>query len=88
MTERATAAATNPSRDRQRQSLVAVVLADLADLQRAADLAGRHDPDRLDEIRWMIEELRVSVFAQRLGTAHPVSVARIQAAMDALDPPP
>jgi len=39
--------------------------------------AGRHDP-RLDEIRWMLEELRVSLFAQQLGTAYPVSVKRIE----------
>ncbi|MGH3384563.1 MAG: ATP-dependent RNA helicase HrpA [Nocardioidaceae bacterium] len=38
---------------------------------------------RLDEPRWMIEELRVSLFAQRLGTAHPVSEKRVQRALDA-----
>jgi ATP-dependent helicase HrpA len=34
------------------------------------------DP-RLDEIRWLLEELRVSVFAQELKTAVPVSIQRI-----------
>jgi ATP-dependent helicase HrpA len=43
----------------------------------AAREAGRRDP-RLDEIRWMLEELRVSLFAQQLGTAYPVSVKRIE----------
>ena len=38
----------------------------------------RHDP-RLEEIRWMIEELRISLFAQRLGTAYPISLKRIEA---------
>jgi ATP-dependent helicase HrpA len=38
----------------------------------------------LDRIRWMIEELRVSLFAQQLGTAHPVSEQRIYRAMDEL----
>ncbi|OZM71689.1 ATP-dependent RNA helicase HrpA [Amycolatopsis antarctica] len=37
----------------------------------------------LAEVRWMIEELRVSYFAQTLGTAYPVSVKRILRAMDA-----
>jgi ATP-dependent helicase HrpA len=37
----------------------------------------RHDP-RLEEIRWMIEELRISLFAQRLGTAYPISLKRIE----------
>jgi ATP-dependent helicase HrpA len=43
----------------------------------AAREAGRRNP-RLEEIRWMLEELRVSLFAQQLGTAYPVSVKRIE----------
>jgi ATP-dependent helicase HrpA len=39
--------------------------------------AGRHDA-RLEEIRWMLEELRISFFAQQIGTAYPISVKRIQ----------
>jgi ATP-dependent RNA helicase HrpA len=35
-------------------------------------------------VRWMIEELRVSLFAQMLGTPGPVSEKRIQAALDRL----
>ncbi len=35
-------------------------------------------------IRWMIEELRVNLFAQVLGTPYPVSEKRIRAAIDAL----
>jgi len=35
------------------------------------------DAGDLDEVRWMIEELRVSLFAQTLGTAKPVSSQRI-----------
>lgn len=45
---------------------------------KAARSAGRRDP-RLAEIRWMIEELRVSFFAQQLGTAYPISLKRIEA---------
>ena len=33
---------------------------------------------RLEEVRWLLEELRVSLFAQALGTRQPVSVKRIQ----------
>ncbi|HVE62575.1 MAG TPA: ATP-dependent RNA helicase HrpA [Mycobacteriales bacterium] len=36
------------------------------------------------DVRWMIEELRVSLFAQSLGTAHPVSEKRILQALDDL----
>jgi len=35
-------------------------------------------------VRWMIEELRVSLFAQVLGTSGPISEKRIEAALGAL----
>jgi ATP-dependent helicase HrpA len=38
----------------------------------------------LERIRWMIEELRVSLFAEALGTPQPVSERRIYRAMDEL----
>lgn len=38
---------------------------------------GRRD-ERLEELRWMFEELRVSLFAQELGTPRPISLKRIQ----------
>jgi ATP-dependent helicase HrpA len=44
----------------------------------AVQALGRRDP-RLEEIRWMLEELRISFFAQRVGTAYPVSLKRIEA---------
>ncbi|HEU5035228.1 MAG TPA: ATP-dependent RNA helicase HrpA [Mycobacteriales bacterium] len=40
-------------------------------------------PATLGEVRWMLEELRVSLFAQQLGTAHPVSEKRILQAVAA-----
>jgi ATP-dependent helicase HrpA len=40
------------------------------------------DPAALDEIRWMIEELRVSLFAQSLGTPFPVSEKRVLRAIE------
>ncbi|WP_371280546.1 DUF3418 domain-containing protein [Dokdonella sp.] len=39
--------------------------------------SGNADPDALEELRWLIEELRVSVFAQELRTAEPVSPKRL-----------
>lgn len=36
----------------------------------------------LDELRWMIEEFRVSLFAQALGTKMPVSVKRLDKQLD------
>ncbi len=38
-------------------------------------------PPRLVRVRWMLEELRVSHFAQHLGTAETVSLQRIQKAL-------
>ncbi|WP_241701706.1 ATP-dependent RNA helicase HrpA, partial [Cronobacter sakazakii] len=42
----------------------------------------RRDDDDVQEIRWMIEELRVSYFAQQLGTPYPVSDKRVLQAME------
>lgn len=42
---------------------------------------GQPIPDKVKEIRWMIEELRVSYFAQQLGTPYPVSDKRVKNAI-------
>ena len=34
--------------------------------------------ENLEEFRWQIEELRISLFAQELKTPYPVSVKRLQ----------
>ncbi|MFJ9543443.1 ATP-dependent RNA helicase HrpA [Streptomyces sp. NPDC101225] len=47
---------------------------------------GRPVPSAVTDIRWMIEELRVSYFAHALGTAYPVSDKRIVKAIDAVAP--
>jgi ATP-dependent helicase HrpA len=38
-------------------------------------------PPRLVEVRWMLEELRLSLFAQPLGARGPVSVQRVRRAL-------
>ena len=48
-------------------------------IRRVADQKGRADA-RLDEYRWLLEELRVSLFAQELRTPQPVSVKRLERA--------
>ena len=65
------------------------LLADLNQLlvpyQRArAARKGVPDP-RLDEFRWMLEELRVALFAQELRTPMPVSVKRLQKSWEAIN---
>ncbi|MCS0601562.1 ATP-dependent RNA helicase HrpA [Streptomyces sp. LP11] len=47
---------------------------------------GRPVPQQVLDIRWMLEELRVSYFAHALGTAYPVSDKRIVKAIDAAVP--
>ncbi|MYR45709.1 DUF3418 domain-containing protein, partial [Streptomyces sp. SID5910] len=47
---------------------------------------GRPVPRPVLDVRWMIEELRVSYFAHALGTAYPISDKRIVKAIDALAP--
>ncbi len=70
-----------PTRDAQR-------LAEIAPLQRRwrqmlSQRRGQPDA-RLEEVRWLLEELRVSMFAQELRTPMPVSVKRIEKALATL----
>jgi ATP-dependent helicase HrpA len=64
------------------------LLADVAALQapwRRALAQRRGQPDpRLEEFRWLLEELRVSLFAQELRTPMPVSIKRLQKAWQAI----
>ena len=66
-----------PARDRQLRRQVTALE------ERYAGLA-RFDPD--GDVRWLLEELRVSLFAQSLGTAEPVSEQRVRKALDRLVP--
>ncbi|MFE4968909.1 ATP-dependent RNA helicase HrpA [Streptomyces sp. NPDC056660] len=47
---------------------------------------GRPVPQQVLDIRWMLEELRVSYFAHALGTAYPISDKRIVKAIDSAVP--
>ncbi|MEV6555070.1 ATP-dependent RNA helicase HrpA [Nocardia sp. NPDC051756] len=44
----------------------------------------RRNAPAVTEIWWMIEEFRISLFAQKLGTPYPVSVKRIERAIAAI----
>ena len=46
---------------------------------------GESEAAALDELRWMIEELRVSLFAQELKTAEPVSPKRLGKLIETLN---
>ncbi|MCX8727325.1 ATP-dependent RNA helicase HrpA [Gilliamella sp. B2838] len=67
----------NPNKDRQAMNIVEEVknqyeswLTTLPENQRLQD--------NVKDIRWMIEELRVNLFAQQLGTPYPISSKRIK----------
>ncbi len=71
----------DPARDAQR--LQEVLLLQTPWLRELTARKGVGDP-RLEEFRWMLEELRVSLFAQELRTPMPVSSKRLQKAWEAL----
>ncbi|MEZ0381937.1 ATP-dependent RNA helicase HrpA [Mycobacterium sp. pW045] len=70
------------SADRQRMAQVHAVQDAYEELLAGLPLARRTAADVRD-IGWQIEELRVSLWAQQLGTSRPVSQQRIHRAIDA-----
>ncbi|WSL65783.1 ATP-dependent RNA helicase HrpA [Kitasatospora herbaricolor] len=72
----------HPQRDAQQLLKVQQVQRAYGELLAAVP-AGRRPTPEVRQIRWMIEELRVSFFAQSLGTPTPVSEKRIMKAMEA-----
>ena len=72
--------ATNLTRDRQATYTIQT-LTDEYRHRLAAVPPGKQPSQALREVRWMLEELRVSLFAQTLGTAYPISEKRIRKAL-------
>lgn len=78
--ERVKTLSDNPGRDRQRMTEYERATAGFIDAGGAVPLPA-DAPANLVQTRWLLEELRVSLFAQRLGTAEPVSPQRIAKAL-------
>jgi ATP-dependent helicase HrpA len=74
----------NPHRDREQMAKVHEVQREYRDLFDRLRGGGPRTAE-LARIRWMIEELRISYFAQGQGTPYPVSEVRIYRAMDELE---
>ena len=73
----------DPGRDANWTAQVRVVADEYAQL--VAELPPGVEPSpELTEIRWMIEELRVSLYAHPMRTRYPISIKRIQRAIDDL----
>jgi ATP-dependent helicase HrpA len=75
-----------PAADRERTAVVQALQDEYAALLRQQP-AEQPVPDDVAEIRWMLEELRVRLFAQTLKTAYPVSDKRIRRALAASSTP-
>ncbi|MGI5127069.1 ATP-dependent RNA helicase HrpA [Pseudonocardia sp. CA-107938] len=73
----------DPARDAAWTAEVRVVADEYA-AELAALPEGVEPSAALTEIRWMIEELRVNLYAHPIRTKYPVSVKRIQKAIDEL----
>ncbi|MEY4642357.1 MAG: ATP-dependent helicase HrpB [Pseudomonadota bacterium] len=71
------------ARDQESARLLARLWTQYAERRAYCD---RHEilDERLDEYRWLLEELRVSLFAQALGTRVPVSEKRLERAWQEL----
>jgi len=64
-------------RDAGHMQRVRALWSDYRQRQAKHDAESVYD-ETLNEFRWMLEELRVSLFAQSLGTAQPVSFKRLE----------
>ncbi|MGR5129019.1 ATP-dependent RNA helicase HrpA [Photobacterium swingsii] len=71
----------DPNKDRVHILKIDSVVSDYKELLNKIP-KGQPVPDQVKEIRWMIEELRVSYFAQQLGTPYPVSDKRVRNAIN------
>jgi ATP-dependent helicase HrpA len=66
----------NPVKDKERAQQIVPYLAALKKLETNSPKPAEARR-RLEEFRWMVEEFKVSLFAQELGTAVPVSPQRL-----------
>ena len=73
---RAERAALNPAKNRERLLRLAPYQEALKELQAQPPASAEARRER-EVLRWMVEEFKVSLFAQELGTAMPVSAKRL-----------
>jgi ATP-dependent helicase HrpA len=71
----------NAARDALWMDQVAAVTAEYEQLRRQVPATGAPD-DPVARVRWMVEDLRVALFAQGIGVPRPVSEQRIYKAID------
>jgi ATP-dependent helicase HrpA len=66
----------DPKRDQERAQQLAPF----------AELVKKKGPSLPAGFRWMIEEFKISLFAQELGTQYPISAARLEKILRASEP--
>lgn len=71
-----------PDRDRRRR---AELLPVWEQIKTKLENTGSESYQKIRSIRWLFEELRVSIYAQELGTVDKVSVPRIESLLEKLD---
>ncbi len=81
---RAERALLDPGKEQQRAALIAPYQSEL-DALRRAEGGSLERRALIEEYRWMLEEFRVSVFAQELGTAHPISPKRLDKKLEEIE---
>ncbi|WP_426393710.1 ATP-dependent RNA helicase HrpA [Ralstonia sp. R-29] len=69
----------DPTRDTQRMQEMAPLVQQYQRAEKALRVQGQGGTDpRMEEFRWMLEELRIALFAQELRTPVPMSIKRLQ----------
>jgi len=68
----------NPERDGKNAASIGLIWQKWQDKINQINASGRLIPRALQDYRWLIEELRVSLFAQELKTPFPVSIKRLE----------
>ena len=84
---RAERAQLDPGKEQQRAALIIPYQSKLDALWQEKDTSIERRA-LVDEYRWMIEEYRVSIFAQELGTAHPISPKRLDKKLEQIERTP
>ena len=78
MLVRAERARVNPTKDHERARQIQPFAEALSKWQAS----GLQEREEVQQFKWLLEEYKVSVFAQELGTAQPVSAKRLQALVE------
>ncbi len=66
-----------PERDGKNAASVGLIWQKWQDKVNQYQQSHRQVPQNLQDFRWLIEELRVSLFAQELKTPMPISIKRL-----------